>query len=209
MCSGWKITRLYSVLLLIALAFSNSAQASREDFPQSDAPEVATQLNRLQKTPSGRRLMKESISRMERHRPTLEAAIKSHDMPSELLAIPIVESGFRNLRQTKKQKYGAGVWMFVRATARHYGLKINSEADQRLDIALATDAAMRYLKDLYKIFQNWELALLAYNAGEGTVRTGIKATGSRDAWDLIAAGYCNDPNYLAKVLATARLMPLR
>lgn len=175
-------------------------------FPKTMNEQVQAQLAHFNDTAAGKEKIRQALNRMKRHAIILEAAIEQHGLPRELLAIPIVESEYRNLPQTPQQLYGAGIWMFVKGTARSLGLKVSPKRDQRLNIALATDAALTLLKSHYEEFGDWNLALLAYNAGEGTVRRGIKATGSRDAWRLVAAGHSNDPDYLAKVHAASIIL---
>jgi membrane-bound lytic murein transglycosylase D len=96
--------------------------------------------------------------------------------------------------------------MFIAPTARNYGLRVDSQADERLNPARLTDAAMRYLKSNNLMFRDWLLAILAYNAGERAVSQAIHATGSRDAWTLVRRGYESDKDYLAKVMAAVLIM---
>jgi membrane-bound lytic murein transglycosylase D len=123
-------------------------------------------------------------------------------LPEELLAVPIIESGYRNF----KHRRVAGLWMFIEDTARAYNLRVDEATDDRLDVELETDAAMRLLGADYLRFQDWGLALMAYNAGEVRVQKGIDATGSRDPWKLIDAGFQGDADYLAKVIAAVILL---
>jgi membrane-bound lytic murein transglycosylase D len=96
--------------------------------------------------------------------------------------------------------------MFIRETARTYGLRVDATEDQRLDVELETDAAMRLLVANRARFGSWELSLLAYNVGEQVVQRAIDQTGSRDVWVLIKAGAVNDHNYIAKVMAAAMIL---
>lgn len=122
------------------------------------------------------------------------------------LAVPLVESGYRNLKQAPRGPWGAGLWQFIPQTARNYGLRVDEKVDERLDEGKLTDAAFRYLNSNHQRFQSWELALLAYNVGENRVQQGIDGTGSRDAWTLIARGYEGDTRYLAKVMAALLIL---
>jgi membrane-bound lytic murein transglycosylase D len=96
--------------------------------------------------------------------------------------------------------------MFIESTARHFGMRVDSSHDDRLNPDVETDAAMRYLAMSYLQFQDWFLALMAYNAGEHKVEEGIEETGSRDVWKLIDAGFDGDKNYIAMVVATIIIM---
>lgn len=181
--------------------------ASSQDFPMTINEDVLRQLNRYIGTARGRKYVKDSLSRMNQHRNVVNSALSDYQLPLELTAVPVVESGYRNLPPTpNKPHYGAGIWMFIKATAIHFGLKVDDLVDERLDVELETDAAMRYLKSAHLQFRDWELALLAYNTGFTAVEKGIEQTGSRDAWVLIKQGYGNDSDYLAKVIAVVLIM---
>lgn len=184
------------------------AESAQQDsqFPIVVNELVLEQLNRLLGTPDGRQHLKSSFARMEEHRDVVTAALKQYGLPSELMAIPVVESGYKNLPPKGKSGYGAGLWMFIKSTARNYGLKVDAHADERLNIPRETDAAMRLLAALNLQFKDWSLALLGYNAGAGAVEKGINQTGSRDPWHLVRNGYGNDPGYLAEVMAVALIL---
>jgi membrane-bound lytic murein transglycosylase D len=117
------------------------------------------------------------------------------------LVVPLAESGFRNLPPNKKAPHSAGIWQFIEPTALRFGLRVNATLDERLDVAAETDAAMRMFAALQQQFGDWGLALLAYNAGSGTVQRGIEETGVRDVWHLIEQGYQNDADYVPYVIA--------
>lgn len=85
-------------------------------------------------------------------------------------------------------------------TARNFGLRVDEDHDDRLDIDLATDGALRLLASLHLRFGDWRLALIAYNAGARRVQAGINITASRDPWTLVNAGF-GDKKYLAQVIA--------
>jgi len=160
---------------------------------------VVRQINLLLGTPDGRAFLRSSIGRMHDYEPGILAALKRSGLPRELVVVPLVESGYRN--GSPRSSPGAGLWMFIAPTARHYGLEVSRARDARLDVPAETLAAMRMLADLHRHFHNWPLALMAYNSGAARVEAGIHATGSRDAWTLYRAGYGNDPNYLARTVA--------
>ena len=96
--------------------------------------------------------------------------------------------------------------MFIAPTARVYGLKVNAQVDERLNVDLLTDAAFRYLQSNYLRFKDWQLATLAYNVGENNLQTAIDKTGSRDAWSIIRRGFENDRDYLPRVVAAILIM---
>jgi len=170
-------------------------------FPIAVNDRVVEQLNLLLGTPDGRAYLQASLTRMANHKALIAEQIARHDLPLELLAVPLVESGYRNLPQSSTEKRGAGVWMFIQSTARRFGLIVDSQNDDRLDVAAETVAAMRLLGSLYKQYGDWGLALLAYNAGSKQVDKAIRETGSRDVWEITAHGHENDKDYLPRVMA--------
>lgn len=115
--------------------------------------------------------------------PIFEEALDAYGLPLELKYLPIIESG---LNPSAVSKAGAsGLWQFMLSTGRVYGLETNSLVDERRDPVKATWAAAKYLKDLYGIYNNWTLAIAAYNCGPGTVNKAIKRNnGKTDYWDL-------------------------
>jgi membrane-bound lytic murein transglycosylase D len=177
-----------------------------DDFPLAVNERVIEQLNRLLGTPDGRAFMRASLQRMQEHEALLVGALVHYGLPAELMAVPLVESGYRNLPHDDHPRHGAGLWMFIEPTAREFGLAVNTNTDERLNVALETDAAMRMFDRLHERFGDWGLALLAYNSGERLVEQGMRTTGSRDVWQLVEDGYENDPDYLARVTAVLLIM---
>ena len=115
--------------------------------------------------------------------PLFEQILAANDMPLELKYLPVIESA---LNPSAFSHMGAaGLWQFMVATGRMYGLEINSLVDERLDPIKATHAAVRYLKDLYAIYGDWHLVIAAYNCGPGSVRKAIsRSDGKRDYWAI-------------------------
>jgi membrane-bound lytic murein transglycosylase D len=171
-------------------------------FPVMINDRVLRQLNRYVSTPEGRDFMKMALQRMEAYRTLVDQNLRKYAVPVELMAMPVIESGYKNLPQKPgAANKSAGIWQFIPNTARVFGLKVTAEQDDRMDVARETDAAMRLLKSNQLRFNNWLLSVMAYNMGENAVQAAIDATGSREAWTLIQAGYEGDQNYLAKVMA--------
>lgn len=115
--------------------------------------------------------------------PMFEDVLNRYGLPLELKYMAVIES---MLNPVATSRAGArGIWQFMYSTARNYGLEINSFVDERLDVEKAMDAAARYLRDAYKIFGDWALAISSYNCGAGNVSKAIRrAGGSRDFWSI-------------------------
>ena len=115
--------------------------------------------------------------------PLIEDELLKEGLPIELRALPIIESA---LSTTATSPMGAvGLWQFMPATGKSYGLEINSFVDERRDPVQATRAACRYLKDLYSIYHDWTLAIAAYNCGPGNVNKALaRAGGGTTFWDI-------------------------
>ncbi|MFA8300476.1 MAG: LysM peptidoglycan-binding domain-containing protein [Hyphomicrobiales bacterium] len=109
--------------------------------------------------------------------PAFEQKLDQYDIPLELKYLAIVESA---LNPVAGSHAGAkGLWQFMYGTGKMYGLNVNSMVDERFDPEKATDAACRHLRDLYKIYNNWSLALAAYNSGPGNVNKAIRRSGGK------------------------------
>ncbi len=115
--------------------------------------------------------------------PIFEKYLAKYGMPDELKYLSIIESGL-NPRAISRVR-AVGLWQFMPATGRYYGLHNDWYIDERMDPEKSTDAACRYLKDLYRMFNDWELALAAYNTGPGNVRKAIRRSGYKKTfWDI-------------------------
>jgi membrane-bound lytic murein transglycosylase D len=192
-----------------AQAEEMAKSANRDaEFPVVVNDSVLKQLNRYLGTPEGREFMKASLQRMENYRALVSAKLKEYGVPSELMAIPIVESGYQNkMANPKKPRHGAGIWMFMARTAANFGLNVEgSGGDERLNAASLTDAAMRLLLADKLRFKDWQLSVLAFNMGENQMQDAINATHTHDAWKIIEAGYENDKDYLAELMAAILIM---
>ncbi len=120
------------------------------------------------------------LEREAEYFPMFDQVMAKHDMPSDIKYLAIIESG---LNPKARSRVGAmGLWQFMPATGRMYNLQANYDIDDRMDPELATDAAAKYLKSLYKMFGNWELALAAYNCGPGNVRKAIRRSGGKQTF---------------------------
>lgn len=115
--------------------------------------------------------------------PIFEQALDKHGLPIELKYLPIIESA---LNPTIVSRAGAtGLWQFMIGTGKMYDLEINSLVDERRDPLKSTEAAARYLKDLFNIYGDWNLVIAAYNCGPGNVNKAIKRSGgATDYWSI-------------------------
>ena len=115
--------------------------------------------------------------------PIFEEALESYGLPLELKYLPVIESG---LNPNAVSRVGAtGLWQFMLTTGKRYGLQVNSLVDERRDPLRASFAAAQYLRDLYKIFGDWNLVIAAYNCGPENVNRAIhRSGGSRDYWEI-------------------------
>lgn len=112
-----------------------------------------------------------------------EQALETYSLPLELKYLPVIESG---LNPKAVSRVGAtGLWQFMLATAKNYGLEINSLLDERCDPIKSSYAAANYLSDLYRIFGDWNLVIAAYNCGPDKLTQAIhRAGGSKDYWKI-------------------------
>lgn len=149
----------------------------------------------------GRHSFMKWLIRGESVKPILSEILSNQGMPQELFYLSMIESGFNNRAHSKAK--AVGPWQFVSSTAKMYGLKINYWVDERKDPVKSTIAASMFLKDLYKRFGDWYLALAAYNAGPGKINSAIRRTGSRDFWVLSNSRYLKleTKQYVPKMLA--------
>jgi membrane-bound lytic murein transglycosylase D len=115
--------------------------------------------------------------------PIFSEGLARYDLPDELKYLAIVESGLRPNAISRAN--AVGLWQFISSTGKMYGLTSDWYVDDRMDPVEATDAAARHLRDLYRTFDSWELALAAYNCGPGNVRKAIRRSGyKKEFWEI-------------------------
>lgn len=148
-------------------------------------PEVVTEVNRIVTNPEVKAAFKQAFHNMQTYKPYISEQLSKNGMPKELLALPLVESGYKPLPQSENPVNAAGIWQFIPSTAKSFGLVINKKRDDRLNTHLSTQAAIAYLQALYGQFNDWKLAVIAYEIGEKNTDSLVKATGANDPWELI------------------------
>ena len=132
----------------------------------------------------GSGLMSRVLALAQYYFPMIEEELLKAGLPVELRAMAIIESA---LQATVVSRAGAsGLWQFMPVTARAYGLEVNSMVDERFDPYKATKAACKYMKDLYKMYNDWSLAIAAYNCGPGNVNKALARAGGnpQSFWDV-------------------------
>lgn len=121
--------------------------------------------------------------------PIFEEALYRYKLPMELKMLPVIESAL--IPRAESRASAVGLWQFMLRTGKYYGLEVNSFVDERCDPVKSTEAACKYLKDMYKIYGDWTLVIASYNCGAGNVNKALErfrsAHGGADAktyWDI-------------------------
>jgi len=122
------------------------------------------------------------LTRLSRYRPLVETIFAEFDLPSDLVNLSLVESGFNPYAYSRAK--ATGPWQFMQGTGKAYGLRIDHYVDERRDPIKSTVAAARYLRDLYDLFGTWPLAMAAYNAGEGKVMRALRKAQAETFLDI-------------------------
>lgn len=150
--------------------------------------------------------IKRMVERSQKYLFHIVEEVEKRGMPTEIALLPMIESAYNP--QANSTSSASGIWQFVPATGKHFGLKQNWWVDNRRNVTFATDAALTYLQKLHTMFGAWDLALAAYNAGEGTVGRAIERNRKLglptdyESLDLPA----ETKNYVPKLQAIKNLM---
>jgi membrane-bound lytic murein transglycosylase D len=115
----------------------------------------------------------------------MSEALAANGLPEDLAYLPVIESGYRTSLTSSAGAHG--MWQFMPPTGREYGLRVDWWVDERADPWKSTIAAASFLKDLYRMFGDWPLALAAYNCGPGRVRRTLREHGATTFWELLEA----------------------
>ncbi|MCI5188558.1 MAG: LysM peptidoglycan-binding domain-containing protein [Candidatus Electrothrix sp. AS4_5] len=169
------------------------------DFPIIVNKQVAFYLDKFQH--EQREIFEAWLERSALYVPLIEQELNKAALPKALIRLAMIESGFN---PSAYSPAGAtGLWQFMPTTAKSYGLRIDSWIDERRNPEKATKAAISYLSALYKQFGDWQLAVAAYNAGEGKISRGLEKYKVKNFWELAEKNYLprETKNYVPKLIA--------
>jgi membrane-bound lytic murein transglycosylase D len=177
------------------------------DLPVHASVRVERFFRYLTESTNGRKLFRTWLKRSGRYHDAVARALHERGLPQDLEALVFVESGYS---PTAVSSEGAmGLWQFMPGTAHVYGLAVDEDFDERRSIEKATDAATRYLSDLYERFGSWELAMAAYDMGYGRLTQRVQELSTNDYWTLsLVRGAIPDEAlaYVPKIIAVALLL---
>jgi membrane-bound lytic murein transglycosylase D len=162
-------------------------------------------------TADGKKWLSAIMARAKPYLPYIEERIRYYNLPDELAFLPVIESEYspRNVSRSG----AAGLWQFMRNSIGGYGMKVDEWVDERRDFMKSTDGALRKLADNYSTFGDWNLALAAYNCGDGAIARALSrakraGVASPDYWELRKDGYLKSETagYVPKFLAVASIL---
>ncbi len=154
-------------------------------------------------TGRGREHMERYLSRSSRYIPNMRKILKREGLPEDLVYLALIESGFN--MKAKSRARAVGPWQFMKSTGTRYGLRVDPWIDERRDPVHSTEAAARYLKDLYLMFESWYLAAAAYNAGEYKILRAVESLKTNNFWAIRASKKVRreTKDYVPKLIAAA------
>src|SRR2546427_5152155 len=152
---------------------------------------------------NGKNHFQRALARSGKYMPLIGKVLREEGLPEELGYLALIESGF--VFDSSSSSGAAGIWQFVPATARRYGLKIDPWVDERRDLVKSTRAAAAYLKDLHNYYGRWYLATAAYNAGQGAIDRAMQASGAKGFWKLSETAKLREEtrNFVPKFVAAS------
>lgn len=213
------------LLVLVTPAFSFAGdKTTNEEAPQSDAPRLTSS----EKSPAliasfdsngvASRAVEKNLglfsmrikdkfslwlSRSGKYLDMMKEILRKKDVPEDIVFLSLIESGFNPYAYSIAR--AVGPWQFIASTAKRYGLEINWWKDERRDPIKSTEAAADYLKDLYEMFGSWNLAMAAYNAGEGKILRALQRSKADDYWALLDTKHIRNEtkDYVPKFIAAS------
>ena len=158
------------------------AQLDMPDLPVHWHERVIQYLEFYKDDPRGRNIMRGWLRAQAPYRDMILSRLRRAGLPEDLLYVAMIESSYNP--RTRSSAGAIGLWQFMNAGGRIYGLWIDRWIDERQDPVRSTDAAVLYFQDLYQRFGNWHLAMAAYNAGYGAVLRSVTRFNTNDFWAL-------------------------
>lgn len=169
------------------------------DLPVTYNAKVSNWINYFQGR--GKTFFRGWLEKSHKYMPAIQNQLKSAGLPTDLAYMVMIESGFSS--NAISSAGAVGPWQFIGSTGKNYGLNQSHWLDERRDLQKSTQAAVKYLKDLYKEFGSWYLVAASYNMGEGGLRRRIKKYGTSDYWELVRLNALpqETQDYVPKILA--------
>lgn len=145
------------------------------------------------------------LSRSGKYLELMKEILKNKNIPEDIVFLSLIESGFNPYAYSVAR--AVGPWQFISSTAKRYGLVIDWWRDERRDPVKSTEAAANYLNDLYGMFGSWNLAMAAYNAGEGKILRALHRSKSDDYWSLLKTRHIRSEtkNYVPHFIAASMI----
>ena len=200
--SRLPIVRTHIPTLVETVRFSGDIRLCGEKIPFTD-PQVRERLEKeMMLAVWNRPQVMLWLKRAHRWFPHIEKVLKQEKLPLDLKYLPIVESAL--LAHGESHKGAVGYWQFIKSTGKRYGLRIDSKVDERRNMFPATQAACRYLKDLYSRFGSYLLAMSAYNMGEYGLSKAIARQDTQDFFSLYLS--LETQRYILKMVAVKLIM---
>ncbi|MCL2074453.1 MAG: lytic transglycosylase domain-containing protein [Marinilabiliaceae bacterium] len=142
------------------------------------------------------------IKRANRYFPVIEPILKENKVPDDFKYLALIESGF--VPRAVSPAGAAGIWQFMKDTAKEYGLEVSNEVDERYHVEKSTEAACKYLKKAYNKYRSWTLAAAAYNAGMGGIDRQMSIQKQKNYYDILF----NDETarYVFRILAIKQIL---
>lgn len=183
----------------------NKAPDAVSDYSQNELASEAVKRNITLFTEKIREKFSLWLSRSGKYINMMKEILREKDIPEEIVFLPLIESGFNPYAYSPAR--AVGYWQFIASTAKRYGLEINWWKDERRDPVKSTVAAANYLKDLYEMFGSWNLAMAAYNAGEGKILKALNRTKADDYWALLNTSQIRreTKDYVPKFIAASMI----
>ncbi len=169
------------------------------DLPVTYNSKVSFWISHFQNT--GKNWFRDWLERAGKYMPLIQKELRDSNLPLDLAYMAMIESGFKATAVSHAD--AVGPWQFIKPTGERYGLKINWWLDERRDLKKSTNAAIRYMRDLYQEFGSWYLVAASYNMGENGLRKQIIKYKTRDYWTLCKLGALprETMDYVPKILA--------